>query len=196
MKNEIIKAENFGLEEKFVRDVDLAFEEKTKEREILSESYKHIIAQDITKEVATEARKLRLKAAERQRIAKENERLRKEAAEREEKERKERESYEAKLKSEREEKQRIEREERMKREKLEAELKAKEDAERESKKAEEARIQAELNKGDSAKVVDLISDFTALKTKYSFDSTKNQKMYTDACILIDKTIAHIKELIK
>ena len=155
--------------------------------------------------------KEKAEAEERERIRKENEQLRKEAEEREkqakieaekrakeerekqakaeaerkereEKERKERESYEAKLKAEREEK-----------EKFQRELEAKAEAERKAKEEEKARIEAELNKGDAAKVKDLIADLTFLKTKYSFKSAKNQKMYADVYSLIDKVINHIEK---
>lgn len=161
-------------------------------------------------------------AAERQRIREENERLRKEAEEREkqakieaekrakedearrkkdeaerkareEKERKEREEYEAKLKAEREERERIQREEEAKRRKLEEELRAKEEAERKAKEDEQARIQAEYSKGDAEKVKDLIADLKALKTKYSFKSKKNIKMYSDVSLLLEKVINHIEK---
>jgi len=161
-------------------------------------------------------------AAERQRIREENERLRKEAEEREkqakieaekrakedearrkkeeaerkareEKERKEREEYEAKLKAEREERERIQREEEAKRRKLEEELRAKEEKERKAKEDEQARIQIELSKGDAEKVKDLIADLKALKTKYSFKSQKNIKMYSDVSLLLDKVINHIEK---
>jgi hypothetical protein len=153
--------------------------------------------------IRKENERLRKEAEERERLAKieeekrakaERERLAKEEAERkerEEKERKERESYEAKLKAEREAKEKIEREEKAKREKLEAELKAKEEAERKEREEEEARLQAELNKGDSAKVIDLINDLEALKTKYTFKSKKNTTMYSDVGLLIDKVINYI-----
>jgi len=342
MKTEIVKAEEYGLEKAQVNNVDLAFSEKVKERELLSEIYGQLIKKDINPEVAKEARELRLKAvkvkssissihksqkeyalafgkycdawkrketepiqqiidgameiekfeeierqkrldelqknranilskyledanerdlssmdddvwdayltakkneyqakielerkAEEERIAKEkkeaeereririeNEKLKKEAQERErlakieqekraqeeakrkakeeaerkkreEAERKQREAYEAKLKAEREAKEKVEREERAKREKLEAELKAKEEAERKAKEEEEERLQAELNKGDSEKVKDLISDLNSLKSKYQFKSNKNKDMYSDVSILIDKVINHI-----
>lgn len=154
--------------------------------------------------IRKENARLKSEAEERERLAKveadmrakqEAERKAKEDKERkirEEKERKERAEYEAKLKAEREEKEKIEREEKEKREKLEAKLKAKEEAERKAKEDEEARLQAELNKGDSAKVKDLIADLEALKTKYSFKSSKNVKMYKDVGLLIDKITSHIK----
>lgn len=115
-----------------------------------------------------------------------------EAKARAEKERKERDEYEAKLRAEREAREKVEREERLKREKLEAELRAKEEAEARAKAEAEAKLQAELNKGDNDKVLDLIADFTTLKTKYQFKSAKNKKMYADVSVLIDKVINHIK----
>jgi hypothetical protein len=63
--------------------------------------------------------------------------------------------------------------------------------ERKEKEAEKARIEAELKKGDSDKVKDLINDLEALKTKYSFESKKNKKMYNDVNLLIDKIVSHI-----
>jgi colicin import membrane protein len=153
--------------------------------------------------VRKENAKLKAEAEERERLAKieaekrakaETERKAKEDAERkirEEKERKERAEYETKLKAEREAKEKVEREERQKREKLEAELKSKKEAEQKAKDEEEFRIQAELNKGDNAKVKDLIADLELLKTKYSFKSAKNVKMYKDVGLLIDKVTNHI-----
>lgn len=155
--------------------------------------------------------KEKAEAEERERIRKENEQLRKEAEEREKqakieaekrakeererqskaeaerkereaKERKEREAYEAKLKAEREAKERMQRE-----------LESKAEAERKAKEEEAARVEAELNKSDAAKVTDLIADLNALKTKYSFISAKNQKMYADVSALLDKVINHIEK---
>jgi len=120
-------------------------------------------------------------AEERERIRKENERLKKEAKEREEKERKEREAYKAKLKAEREKNERIQRE-----------LEAKAKAERKAKEDEKARIEAELNKGDADKVKDLIGDLSSIKNKYTFKSTKNKKMYAGVSVLIDKIISYIE----
>ena len=59
--------------------------------------------------------------------------------------------------------------------------------------AEENRIQAELSKGDSEKVKDLIAYLSEAKTKFQFKSKKNQKMYSDVCILVDKIITHIQK---
>lgn len=155
--------------------------------------------------------KEKAEAEERKRIRKENEQLRKEAEERErqakieaekrakeererqskaeaerkareENERKEREVYEAKLKAERDEKERMQRE-----------LEAKAEAERKAKEDEKAKIESELSKGDADKVKDLITDLNSLKTKYTFKSAKNQKMYHDVKILIDKVVNHVKK---
>lgn len=179
----------------------IAAEKKAEEERIAKEKAEA----EERKRIAAENEKLKKEAEERERLAKieaekrekaEQERKAKEEAERkirEEKERKERAEYEAKLKAEREAKEKIEREEKAKREKLEAELKAKEEAERKAKEDEAARLQAELNKGDAAKVKDLITDLEALKTKYSFKSAKNTKMYADVNLLIDKVINHIEK---
>ena len=179
----------------------IAAEKKAEEERIAKEKAEAEERERIRKEND----QLRKEAEERERFAKieaekrakeEAERKAKEEAEqkaREEKERKEREAYEAKLKAEREEKERIEREERAKREKLEAELKAKYEAEQKAKEAEEARLQAELNKGDADKVKDLIADLKALKTKYTFKSAKNKKIYADVIMLIDKVVNHIEK---
>ena len=94
------------------------------------------------------------------------------------KKQKEEEVREAKLKAEEE-----------KRKKLEAELLAKKEAEEKALKEEEKRKQA----GDSVKVGYLINDLEELKTKYSFKSAKNQKMYKDVNILLGKVINHIKK---
>lgn len=132
---------------------------------------------------------------EKRRIAEEKARKEAEQKERkirEEKERKEREAQEAALKKEREERELFEHEEREKREKLEEELRLKKEAEERAKAAEESRIQTELNKGDAEKVSDLIDDLKSLQVKYTFKSKKNQKMYSDVIILIDKIITHIE----
>lgn len=145
-------------------------------------------------------------AEERERIRKENEQLKKEAEERErlakieqqkreaeeqkrrekeeaerkareEKERKEREAHEAQLKAERE-----------RAEKAQRELEAKKEAERKAKEAEERRVQAELSKGDAAKVKDLVSDLEDLQTKYEFKSARNKSKYEKVCALIGEAI--------
>lgn len=59
-----IEAKEFGLEQKQVTDVDLAFAAKQEEIKIINDVYAEIIKKDINKEVANEARKLRLRAVE------------------------------------------------------------------------------------------------------------------------------------
>jgi hypothetical protein len=81
--------------------------------------------------------------------------------------------------------------ERDKASKLQAEKLANEKALEDVQKAKEASLQAELNKGDADKVKDLISDLTALKTKYTFKSKTNQKMFISVCGLIDKVLMFV-----
>jgi len=140
---------------------------------------------------------------ERKRIAEENEKLKKEAIEREKlakieaekraEEEEQRKEQEAKLLAEHKQAEEDRRIQAEKARKLASELKAKEEAENKAKEEEAARLQAELNKGDAEKVKDLIADLEALKTKYTFDSTKNNTMYNSVGVLIDKTIKFIKE---
>lgn len=155
--------------------------------------------------------KEKAEAEERERIRKENERLKNEAIERERLAKIEAEKREklarieaekrAKEDAERKAKQEAERKkheaqlqkEREEREKVQAELKAKQEAELKAKEEEAIRIQAELNKGDIAKIKDLVNDLSTLKTKYQFKAKKNQVMYNDVSILIDKIINHIKK---
>ena len=92
-----------------------------------------------------------------------------------------RETHEAELKAERDEKER-----------LDNELQAKAQAEDEAKAAEEAQRQAELAKTDVAKKADLIDDLTELKSKYIFNSKKNQEMYSGIGDLIDKIVTHME----
>lgn len=115
-------------------------------------------------------------AEERKRIVIENEKLKKEVAERERL---------AKIEAKKREKAEHERK------KLEDELKAKREAEHKAKEEEAERVQIELNKGDAAKVKDLISDLESLKTKYVFKSAKNTNMYKGVNALIDKIVVFI-----
>jgi hypothetical protein len=144
--------------------------------------------------------KEKAEAEERERIRVENEKLKKEAEAREkaEKARIKKEEAEQKAREEREAEERAKHEAALKKEreakaKAEAELKAKHEAEQKAREEEEARIQKELAKGDAAKVRDLVADLTILKTKYTFKSKKNKKVYSDVAILIDKVINHINQ---
>lgn len=149
--------------------------------------------------------------AEQEKIRKENERLRKEAEEREKKakieqEKREKEETERKAKEEAERKEREAKEakereayqkeiekERKEKEELAAKIKAQEEAERKANEEAERQKELEAKKGDSDKVSDLINDFELIKTKYSFKSKANQKMFDDVKQLIDKTILFIKK---
>jgi hypothetical protein len=150
-------------------------------------------------------------AKEREAIRKENERLKAEAEEREkaESERKQKElaeqqkrekaeaeekaKHEAELKKQREEQEKARLAEQQKREKAEAELKSKEEAERKVKEEAYQKEQAELSKGDSDKVSDLVNDIESLKTKYTFKSSKNKAMYVSVVKLLEKVIVFISK---
>lgn len=171
------------------------FDKIAEERRLEEERIAKIKAEKEEQErIREENAKLKAEKEERERLAKiEADKRAKEEAERKVKEEKERAEYEAILKAEREEREKTEREEKEKIEKLQAELKAKEEVERKAKEAEEVKLQAELNKNDTAKVKDLISDLESLKTKYSFKASKNINTYRDVGSLIDKIISHIKK---
>jgi colicin import membrane protein len=82
------------------------------------------------------------------------------------------------------------------RKKLEDELRAKKEAEEKAEADRLAALEAEANKGDVAKVLDLISDLQTIGIKYQFKSKKNQKMYNDVQNLIDKIVTHVQGLTK
>lgn len=157
--------------------------------------------------------------AEQLRLKKENERLRKESeakakqdeaerakrekaeaerkakeAEAEKKRQEERKAAEAKVKKERELQEAAIRKEKAEKKRLADELAAKKKEEEEQERQRLATIQAELNKGDSEKVNDLIDMLKSLKTKYKFESEANQQMYKDVGLLIDKVTGHIEKI--
>jgi len=138
-------------------------------------------------------------AEERERFRAENERLKKEAEERErlakvEADKRARAEAKriAKEEAERKEREETIRKEQETREKLEAELRAKEEAELKAAEEAEAKVQADLNKGDAAKVKDLIADLGILKTKYTFKSAKNKAMYIRLGESIDTIINQVE----
>ena len=176
-----IKAEKEAIEKQRLENEKLKKEAKIREEKLNTE---RLESERLAK---IEAEKREKEEDER------NEKARLEHLAQVEKERKANAEYEAKLKVEREAKEKIEREEKEKREKLEAELKAKLDAEIKAKEDEEYRIQAELSKGDSDKVKDLINDLIELKTKYVFKSVKNKQTYSNVSDLIDKIITYINK---
>ena len=182
-----------------------AYTEKVRiEAKIESERLEAIrIEKEEQERIREENAKLKAEAVERDRIAKieqekrdkiEAERKAKEDAERlkiEEKAKKEREALEDKLKAEKEAKYKLEEENRIAKEKIASELFNKQQQEKRNKEEEEARIQSELNKGDAEIKKDLITDLEALKTKYTFKSAKNKKVYTETGELLTKVINHI-----
>ena len=188
-EHERIRKENEKLRkeaEEHERQAKIEAEKRAKEervRQAKAEAERKEREEKERKEREAFEAKLKAERAEKERMQRELEaKAEAERKEREEKERKEREAFEAKLKAERAEKERMQRE-----------LEAKAEAERKAKEDEKARIEAELSKGDAAKVKDLIADLSCLKTKYTFKSAKNQKMYADVSSLLDKVINHIEK---
>lgn len=166
-------------EEKKIEDERIAAEKAEIERQKAIE----VENARLKDEAEANEKKQEAERLEREILAKiEAEQLAKVEARRKAQEEKERAEYEVKLKAEREEKERIENE-----------LKAKKEAEQKAIEQAEALKQSELSKGDSDKVKDLINDLTALKTKYSFKSAKNAKMYVQVNELLDKVINHIEK---
>jgi len=186
-------------EEQFTGQLEsakLAFE--TKQRLAAEAEQARIEAE--SKAEAERIERERVEAEQREAMRIENERLRKEAEERQKaegvrlaEEKKVRDEQEAKLKAEREAAAKAFQEQENKRIAAEKELQAKKDAELKAAQEAEAAKQAELSKGDADKVNDLIAELTALKTKYSFKSAKNNKMYTDVGVLLDRVVEHIKK---
>lgn len=144
------------------------------------------------------AARLKAEAEEREILRIENERLRAEAEERERERKAELDRLEAeqrksniaaaKAKLEAEKKAEAERKEK---ERLQAELRAKEEAEARAEEERQAAIEAELNKGDKAKLADLIADLEGLKTKYEFKAKKNNLLYKAVIELLNKIIVYI-----
>jgi len=136
--------------------------------------------------------KEKAEAEEKKRIAAENEKLRLEAektakiqAEKDKKAKEEKVKEEARHAAEIKKLEDKAKSEQAEKDKLIAEKKAEEEE-------KEKAFQAELNKGDAEKVQDLKNDLEVIKTKYTFKSAKNRKMYTDIYDLLTKVINHIK----
>jgi hypothetical protein len=82
--------------------------------------------------------------------------------------------------------------EKAKADKLQAELETKAEAENLAIENTEKAKQAELSKGDVAKIQDLIADLEILQTKYTFKSSKNIAKMKGVTELINKVIIYIK----
>jgi hypothetical protein len=137
-------------------------------------------------------------AQERERLRVENERLKEEAFNREIERRAELDRLEAEQRKANIEAARIRKEAEQKAAEarkeadcLAAELKAKQDAEARAEAERLAAIEADLSKGDKAKIADLVADFRALKTKYEFRSKKYKTLYISVTELIEKIIVYI-----
>jgi colicin import membrane protein len=102
-----------------------------------------------------------------------------------------RERREAELKAERQERERIERELAEKKEQEQKRLAIEREAEEKRIRLIEEQKEAELSKGDAAKIQDLINELEGIKTKYSFKSAKNKKTFSEVSTLIDKVVNHI-----
>jgi len=152
--------------------------------------YNDRIAADIAAE-KERIQKRKTEIAKQKRIKEENRKLKAAIEEKERLAKIEDEKAEARLKAIQDESEKAERLEREKREKVEAELKAKIEAEELVEAEKQAKLQSELNRDDSDKVADLISDLKALKSKYQFSSNKNQKKYSMVKRSIDKIIYYI-----
>ncbi len=81
----------------------------------------------------------------------------------------------------------------MEKERLEQEITNKDLIEQNRLADEEIKRQADLNKGDSDKVNDLVKDLSALELKYKFKSKDNQRMFLYVVYLLNKIIAYINE---
>lgn len=182
-----------GDEDFFISDVlemtDTAFEE------YLAEIEKKYLERVASEKKAEQERieNERIEAEKRKAIQAENERLKKDAEERQAKER-----IEEKKRQEKEAKERLEYERKIKAEreakiKVEKQLESKRQSELKAKKEAEEKIQFDLSKDDTLKVKDLIDNLIKLKTKYTFKSSKNIKMYSDVNLLIDKLVKHIEK---
>ena len=78
-------------------------------------------------------------------------------------------------------------------ERIQKELEAKAEAERKAAADAELAKQAELAKGDADKVLDLITELSAIRSKYTFKSKKNKAMYEGVGQLCTKIINYINE---
>lgn len=151
------------------------------------------------KEEAERIEREKAEAEERERLRIENERLKKEADEKEKERQAEldRLEYEmrkaniaaAKAKKEAEQKAA---EAKAEADRIAAKLKEKEEAEAKAEADRQAAIEAELSKGDKAKLNDLITDLESLKTKFEFKSKKYKILYLAVVELLEKIIVYIK----
>ena len=130
--------------------------------------------------------------AEQERIRQENIRLQKEKQIADQKAEQERLKHEAELKEIQDAQQIQLEKQRAESNKLKAELLAKEQAEAKATAEREARQEAELRKGDAAKIKDLATEIKTIKTKYTFKSQKNKKAFSEVQRCLEAAIAVIE----
>ncbi len=147
--------------------------------------------------VRDENKRLKEEALERERVAQveankrqaaakiEDDKRRKEQVDREAKAEATRKVHEAEMLAQQQAKAKSDAAAKAERDRLEAALRVKTEAEEKAKADELEREQNELNKGDAAKVRDLIASLEELKTKFSFKSKKNNEMYEEVGRQID-----------
>ena len=173
----------------FIRDIDTLLNKNVKEynKEVKELKIAYKQHNDRQEEIRLENEKLKKQADEREKLAKIEENRREEAE-------KKRKDAEAKIQAKKEADQaRALKIEQDKLKKIQEELDAKVEAELKATEDKVAKEQAELNKGDVDKVKDLINDLEALKTKYTFKSANNKKMYSSVIILLGKVITYINK---
>ena len=79
------------------------------------------------------------------------------------------------------------------RDKIKNELEARKQEELDLIESKKLAVQSELSKGDSERVVDLIDALNDIKTKFTFESEANIKMFKDVSVLLDRVVVFIEK---
>ena len=79
------------------------------------------------------------------------------------------------------------------RDKIKNELEARKQEELDLIESKKLAVQSELSKGDSERVVDLIDALNDIKTKFTFESEANIKMFKNVSVLLDKVVVFIEK---
>ena len=79
------------------------------------------------------------------------------------------------------------------RDKIKNELEARKQEELDLIESKRLAVQSELSKGDSERVVDLIDALNDIKTKFTFESEANIKMFKNVSVLLDKVVVFIEK---
>lgn len=190
------KAEKLAAAQKLIDDEKA--EQERKERERIAEEKRlkdiedakeqaRLKAEEESKAAIAKAEKEAKEAKEREEQAK----VEAEERERKAKEQAEIDKKEALAKAEQEKQEALAKLKREQEEKEERERKEREEQARLAEEKRQAEIEAELSKGDAAKMESLQSDLEGLKTKYAFKSKKHKAIYADVNNLLDKVVNHI-----